>query len=87
MSKNKTKVITTTNQKKRKYFESQWELEAKPTKLRKAREDADGQVVIGLVLHLIGWEIGVRFQEQSQSEVKLKQSNAELLSTHNLKLL
>ena len=47
--------------------------QSKTTKLPKARERAGNQVVIGLNFHLIGWESGACFLDQSPSE---KQKNA-----------
>ena len=46
-------------------LKSQWELKTKTTKLPKARENAGDQVVIGVSLHLIGWESGASFQDPS----------------------
>lgn len=40
-----------------------------------------------LVLHLIGWEIGANFLDQSQTVVRQNQSNHGLLSTLNWNLL
>ena len=40
-----------------------------------------------LVLHLIGWESGVSFLDQSQREVKQHQFNPRILSTLNWKML
>ena len=52
-----------------------------------AGRNASDQVRLPLVLHLIGWEGGVGFLDQSQSEVKQNQSNPGLLSKLNWKLL
>ena len=41
VSWNQNQVITTVNQKKGKYFKSQWELWVKLTKMLKAQENAD----------------------------------------------
>ena len=38
--------------------------QGKTSKLPKARENADDQVTV-LILHLIGWESGVSFLDQS----------------------
>ena len=45
--KTKTKKITTANQREKKTFNSQWELEVKTTKLPIVRENAGDQVVSG----------------------------------------
>lgn len=55
--------------------------------LPKARENVGDLVVIGFSLHLIGWESDAIFLDQSQNDVKQKESNAELISTLNWKLL
>lgn len=39
-----------------------------------------GRPIRGLVSHLIGWESGASFLDQSQNEVKQKQSNVWSLS-------
>ena len=70
----KTNVNTTANQKKGKYFKRQWELKVKPIKLPIARENKSDQVVIDFSLHVIGWESGASFLDQSQS--KAKKNNA-----------
>ena len=36
-------------------------------------------------MHLIGWEGGAGFLDQSQSEIKLNQINCKFLLTPNLK--
>ena len=94
--KTKTKIITKVSQKKRNTIKSQWNLKKKPTKLPKAREKSDDQVVMVLVLQLISWDGGASFLDQSRSEVQVgewnfelkldvkeKQSNHWLLSTNN----
>ena len=81
-------------------MKSQWDLKVKPTKLPKAQEKADDQVVRVLVLQVNSWDGGVTFLDQSQSEVQVgewnfelelevkeKQSNHWLLSANNWKLL
>lgn len=55
--------------------------------LPKARENVGDLVVIGFSLHLIGWESDAIFLDQSLNDVKQKESNAELISTLNWKLL
>ena len=50
----KTKIITTANQKKGKYLKSQWELLR--SEANQTARSAGKRVVIGLVLHLIGWK-------------------------------
>lgn len=55
--------------------------------LPKARENVGDLVVIGFSLHLNGWESDAIFLDQSQNDVKQKESNAELISTLNWKLL
>ena len=79
---NNLKVITMTNQKKENTFKNQWELKVKTTKLPEVQENAGDQVVIdfGFASNIIGWESGASFLDQSQSEVKLKQSNWLLLT-------
>ena len=64
---------------------SQWGLQVETSKLPEARENANDKVAIVLVLHLIGWESGASFVDQSQNEVKENQSNIDLLSTLNSK--
>ena len=94
--KTKTKIITKVSQKKRNTIKSQWNLKKKPTKLPKARENSDDQIVMVLVLQLISWDGGASFLDQSRSEVQVgewnfelkldvkeKQSNHWLLSTNN----
>ena len=93
-------ILKFSPQKKRNTIKSQWDLKIKPTKLPKARENADDQVVMVLVLQLISWDGGASFLDQSQSEVQVgewnfelelevkeKQSNHWLLSANNWKLL
>ena len=65
----------------------QLDLEVKTSILPKARENVGDLVVIGFSLHLIGWESDAIFLDQSQNDVKQKESNAELISTLNWKLL
>ena len=55
--------------------------------LPKARENVGDLVVIGFSLHLIGWESDAIFLDQAKNDVKQKESNAELISTLNWKLL
>ena len=52
-----------------------------------ARENVSDQGAIGFSLHLIGWEGGASFLDQSNSTVKQNQFNPGLLSTPNWKLL
>ena len=85
--KAKTNVITTANLKKGNTFKSQWELKEKPTKLLQAQENMRDKSWLVLVWHMIGWESGTSFWEQSQSAVKLKQSNPGFLSILHWKLL
>lgn len=66
---------------------SQLDLKVKTSILPKARENVGDLVVIGFSLHLIGWESDAIFLDQSQNDVKQKESNAELISTLNWKLL
>ena len=83
VSKTKTKVITTANQSKGNY---QWQLEVNSCNRPVARENASDQGAIGFSLHLIGWEGGASFLDQSNSTVKQNQFNPGLLSTLNWKL-
>ena len=55
--------------------------------LPKAQENVGDLVVIGFSLHLIGRESDAICLDQSQNDVKQKESNAELISTLNWKLL
>ena len=66
----------------------QWQLILKTTKLARAREDAGDQVAIDFSF-ASDWlrESGASFLNQSQSEVKQKQSNPRLLLTLDRKLL
>ena len=84
---NKTKVITTANQKKGKHFKSQWELKVKTIKLAKAPETRVSKLRLFLILHLIGWDDGASFLDQSQSEVRQNQSTLGLLLKISWKLL
>ena len=59
------------------------ELKIKTTKLPKAQEMRANKSWLLLVLHLIGWESGASFLDQSQSELKQNQ----LLLTLNRKFL
>ena len=59
------------------------ELKIKTTKLPKAQEIWANKLWLVLILHLIGWESGASFWDQSQS--KLKQN--QLLLTLNRKYL
>ena len=54
--------------------------------LPKARENVGDLVVIGFSLHLIGWESDAIFLDQSQNDVKQKESNAELILDTQLKI-
>ena len=67
--------------------ESQWQLEVNACNRPVARENASDQGAIGFSLHLIGWEGGSNFLDQSNSTVKQNQFNPGLLSTLNWKLL
>ena len=65
-------------------LKSQWEVKVKPTKNDlsagiRGRPSRDWF----LALHLIGWKFGLSFLDQSQSEVKQKQSKPGLFSTLN----
>ena len=66
---------------------SQWQLEVNACNRPVARENASDQGAIGFSLHLIGWEGGASFLDQSNSTVKQNQFNPGLLSTLNWKLL
>lgn len=72
---------------KKNTINSQLDLEVKTSILPKARENVGDLVVIGFSLHLIGWESDAIFLDQSQNDVKQKESNAELISTLSWKLL
>lgn len=72
---------------KKNTINSQLDLEVKTSILPKARENVGDLVVIGFSLHLIGWESDAIFLDQSLNDVKQKESNAELISTLNWKLL
>ena len=78
--KNKTKVITTPIRWKENTFKGQWKLKNRPNILKRGKTRASKSCLV-LVLHLIGWESGVRFLDQSQSEVKQNQSNPGKLLT------
>lgn len=83
--KTKTKGTTIANQKGKKAFKSQsnWK-QANFLRRRKTRVNKSWLV---LVLHVIGWQSGASFLDQSQDEVKQKRSNSGLLSTLDWKLL
>ena len=55
---------------KGRYLQEPLELKFKTNCLSEARENKSDQVVIGLVLHLIGWESGVSFPDQSHREAE-----------------
>ena len=57
-----------------------------PNYLKRGKRRA-AKLWLVLVLHLIGWESGASFFDQSQREVKQNQSNPWLLSTLNWTLL
>ena len=84
--KNKTKVITTPIRWKENTFKGQWKLKNRPNILKRGKTRASKSCLV-LVLHLIGWESGVRFLDQSQSEVKQNHSNPGKLSTLSWKCL
>ena len=65
---------------------SQWELKENPTCLKRGKTRATKSWLV-LVFHLIGWLSVASFLDQSQREVRQKQSNAGLLSTLSWKLL
>ena len=57
---------------------NQSELEASTCNRRQGRENVCERVGIGLILLLIGWESGVTFFNQSQSEVKQNQCKTQI---------
>ena len=78
--KNKTKVITTPIRWKEDTFKGQWKLKNRPNILKRGKTRASKSCLV-LVLHLICWESGVSFLDQSQSEVKQNQCNPGKLLT------
>ena len=46
--------------------------------MAEARENACGQIVIGVTLNLIGWEDSVSILDQSQSEVEQNQKQSQI---------
>ena len=59
------------------------QLNTKTCQPLEARENASEQVLSILVLHLIGWEVGLSFLDQSPEKEKRIESNSGLLSTPN----
>ena len=85
VSWNQNQVTTIAKQKKGKYFKSQWELcvKLRCPKRRKTRINKSWLVTrvtkswLVLALHLIGWESGSSFLDESQSKVEQNQSNPD----------
>ena len=83
----KTKVIAIAKEERKIPLraDDNWEWKHPNTLKRGKRWAAELWLVF--ILHLIGWESGASFLDQSQGEVKQNQSNPWLLSTFKWKLL